>query len=382
MRQLLLKGGLWLAYALFAGISAWMTATALQLNWFPVEKSLQLFMFIIMFVVAFIVGLFAGYCLDLAIKEFKNHINPNKLKFVVCLFGFLFFWSISFMTNVHYMIIGQHGVANLSGQLADVDEFLVRNSAEKKDSIENKRDAEIKAFEDELDQQTIVFCNRMKGVINDNIVGLGPNAKDDLKRIKSIFDRYAKRYNDTYDYGEIIYPKQGDKRLESITDRIGINQIVIPHFVDQETKNGTIDQAKKKMLETIQKAYKVKIEYTEKNDSLRGIAQKLNKKLAEISKDKKGGYTNCYNFFTEMNDELITKVNGYKETIGKYEKDGNGENTFVGYRIYPSERMFDVLSVWEDWFSGDLPGNISLARQFTLSIAFDAIAFILICIIL
>ena len=65
MKRLLFKIVLFLAYSVFAGYSAWMTATSVQLKW--MSQMPIWFVFIMIFIIA----LFAGWCLDNSIKELK-----------------------------------------------------------------------------------------------------------------------------------------------------------------------------------------------------------------------------------------------------------------------------------------------------------------------
>lgn len=96
-QKLLGKIACWCGYCLFAGYSAYMTAKSIAMSFEMNDSVLVVFIFV------FIVALLAGWCLTLVIGELQNRFNPNRMRFLGGLFGFLLFWGVSFATNVHYM---------------------------------------------------------------------------------------------------------------------------------------------------------------------------------------------------------------------------------------------------------------------------------------
>ena len=378
MRSLLFKVALFLAYSVFAGYSAWMTATSVQLKW--MSQMPIWFVFIMIFIIA----LFAGWCLDNAIKQLKNPINPSKTRFFLNLIGFLVFWTFSFMTNVHYNVIQEYGESNLSAQLADCKRYLIANSDEALAKVEAERSAALKDFEDKIFVLRKKFVDELLNEQGGGILyGFGPNAKTILKELEEVIKKSSKTYDDSFDYNNALYKSPDDDAYSRYHGRKEVNEIVIPHFTDR------IDRAEEKHKKAIVAFYQKKISIIKDNKGHLNTVAQYEKMLEKLTKDNNGNYSEYFKFYKSMDKYLLSKVAGYKESNIKYQKDkdGNeivdkkGNKIFDGYKIYPSDRMFNFWDVWKDWFKGYLPEHISLVGQFIWSIIVDVIAFILICLI-
>lgn len=370
MKHLLFKVALFLAYSVFAGYSAWMTATSVQLKW--MSQMPIWFVFIMIFIIA----LFAGWCLDNSIKELKNPTNPSKVRFFLNLLGFIVFWTFSFMTNVHYNVIQEYGENNLSAQLADCKRYLVANSDEALAKVEDEKASAIKNFEDKIYIQRQKFVDEL---LNEQgggeLVGFGPSAKGILKDIEDVFNKSANIYGEDFDYKGKLYTGQEDDAYSRYHGRKEVNEIVKPHFTDR------IDRAEEKHKEAIIAYYQKKIAVIKDNQHHLETVTFYENKLDSLKSQGNSSYSEYFKLYKSMDEYLLSKVEGYKESNLIYVKDKDGNNVFEGYKIYPSDRMFNFWNVWKDWFNGYLPTHISLAGQFIWSIIVDLIAFILICLI-
>lgn len=369
MKQLLFKVALFLAYSVFAGYSAWMTATSVQLKW--MSQMPIWFVFIMIFIIA----LFAGWCLDNVVKELKSS-EPKKVRFVLNLIGFVVFWTFSFMTNVHYNVIQEFGEKNLNAQLVSCKQYLEKNSEKKVEEVEQLRDKMIKEFEDRVDTEKGKFRDELLNAygIQGELVGFGPSAKTILKDIGNIFSESAKRYNEDFDYK--IYDEKRDDVYSKFHSRADVNNIVLnQHF------EPIIRDAKQKHVDVIRDFYNKQIRSIKDNKELLKKVAQYDKMLQDI--ESRGGkdYSEYYRFYQSMDKHLLSRVDGYKNTLLLYEKSKNGYDVFKGYTVYPSDRMFNFWNVWSDWFNGYLPISISVAGQFVWAIIVDVIAFILICLI-
>lgn len=370
MKNFLFKVALFLAYTVFAGYSAWMTATSVQLKWM---SQMPIWFVLIMI---FIIALFAGWFLNNSIKELKNSINPSKVRFFLNLLGFIVFWTFSFMTNVHYNVIQEYGESNLSAQLADCKRYLDANSDKALAKVQDERDGAIKNFEDKIYIQRQNFVDEL---LNEqgggDLVGLGPKAKTILKEIEEIFNKSAQIYGDEFDYNGNLYTGQEDDAYSRYHGRKEVNEIVKLHFTDR------IDRAEEKHKKAIIAFYEKKITAIKDNQYHLETVAFYEKKLDSLKMQGNSSYSEYFKLYKSMDEYLLSKVEGYKDSNLIYVKDKDGNNVFEGYKIYPSDRMFNFWNVWKDWFKGYLPVHISLAGQFILAIIIDLVAFILICLI-
>ena len=129
-------------YLLFAGFSAYFTATSLWLN--LLNGSAMWTMWLV-FVLVLIVSVLAGMCLTNVIKELKDRVRPSRSAFILNLLGFFIFWTFSFMTNVHYFFVEKHGFSILSKELISAKHYIEENTSKSNQLIdEQKNTAEIR----------------------------------------------------------------------------------------------------------------------------------------------------------------------------------------------------------------------------------------------
>lgn len=371
MQKLLLKVAIFLAYVVFAGWSAWMTATSIQLKWM---NQMPIWFVIIM---VFTISLLAGWLLsNYVIKELRNPINPSKSRFFFALLGFLLFWGISFMTNVHYNVIQEHGVSNLHGQLSDFKSYLNKHSKEAAATIKEEQDKAIQTFEQNIHVQRQRFVDELGNPLSGgSLVGFGPQAKSRLQDIEQTLATSAKLYGDSFDYNKSLYKSdKEDDEYGNFHGRKEVNEIVKPHFTER------IDHAVELHKKAIISYYQNKIDEIANNQNLLRMVSKYEESLNKLEENPSTSYIEYYNFYQAMDKQLLSQAKDYL-TANEIYKTKDGEKVLVGYRVYPSNRMFNFWDVWKDWFNGSLPDNISLAGQFAWSIIVDAVAFILICLI-
>lgn len=370
MKQLIKKIALFLGYTIFAGYSSWMTATSVQLKW--MSQMPVWFVFIMVFIIA----LFAGWCLGNLIKELKNSINPSKFRFAINLIGFVVFWTFSFMTNVHHNVIKEYGESNISTQLADCKHYLNANSGDAKKTIENQRDIAIKDFSDKMHVLTQKFINEVEKEQGGGLLlGFGPIAKGKLQDIEKYLNRSAKIFGDSFIYTSNLYNGSEDDAYSRFHGRKELRDIVEPHFIDR------IERAEEIHKKAINMFYQKQINSINDNEVHLKTVIQFEKMLQKLKMDGNDSFEDYYNFYKSMDENLLSKVSGYKENNIKYVKNEKGEMVFNGYNVYPSDRMFNFWDVWSDWFNGYLPDNISLAGQFLWAAIVDVIAFILISLI-
>lgn len=370
MKQLIKKIALFLAYCIFAGYSSWMTATSVQLKWMSQMHIL------LVFVMVFIIALFAGWCLTNVIKELKNSINPSKFRFFINLLGFLLFWTFSFMTNVHYNVIQEYGKNNLSAQLADCKIYLIANSDKALAEQERDRDMAIKSLTDKIYNQRQDFLREILNPSeNGQLDGLGPKARSILKEIEATLNKYANLYEDDFNYSKSIYDDKRDRDYSRYHSRRDIDEIVRPVFM------GNIDRAENILITAIKSFYQKQINKIKDNKEHQNTVAWYENELKKLEANGSSDYSEYYRFYKSMDENLLSKVDGYKNSNLIYVKDKEGKEVFKGYKIYPSDRLFNFWNVWKDWFKGELPEHMSLAGQFIWAGIVDVIAFILISLI-
>ncbi len=365
MKQLIVKIALFLGYAIFASWSAYMTATSIHLKW------LSEMPFALAFTMIFIISLVAGWCLTLALKEIKNPVNPHKGKFIVSLFGFILFWGFSFATNVHYSYVTQHGYDNINRQVHSCVVYLTEKTDVADSEFNNMKTAKKEEVKAKVLRLQDLFHNSINDT-RDGREGFGDDCISKLNAIEQVFLADTALYHDQFDY--TIFNETYDAG-----DR-GVNQY------------NRFSQLQYKYDERIQRCLEKKYEVMERyynsqkanNDNLKNVlkyAKEIEAKSLPQIKSKKNfaTYYSCY-------DKDVSKLMGqmpadYFQSITKYKTKKNGTKEVVGYTVYPSDRMFDFVNVWKDWFNGNLPNDQSLAGKMPLALIFDIIAFVLICLI-
>ena len=134
--SILKKIACWTGYCLFAGYSAYMTAKSIAMS-FELSNTWVVFIFV------FIVALIAGWCLSTVVGEMKNRFNPSRSKFIGGLLGFILFWGVSFMTNVHYMLMSNEGLKVVSAELGCYKSFVEESVSSKIEDIDAKESNDI-----------------------------------------------------------------------------------------------------------------------------------------------------------------------------------------------------------------------------------------------
>lgn len=365
MRQLLIKIALFLGYSIFACWSAYMTAMSIHLKW------LSEMPFILAFIMIFIISLVAGWCLTNVIKQLKNSINPSKSVFVINLLGFLLFWGFSFMTNVHYSLVTQHGYDNINRQLQSCISYL----KQKTDVADAEFNGMKTSKKENLKAEVTKIMNDFHKSLNDtrdNHSGFGDECIGYLKAIQQVFVSDTTYYHDKFDY--VIFDEKYDSG--------DIGETRYNRFSELQDKyDKRIQQCLNQKYEVIDRYYDAE---RANNDILKEtltLAKRIEKESLPQIKDSKSfkTYYECY-------DKDLSKLLGkmpleYTKSMLKTKMDQNGNEVFDGYVVYPSDRMFDFVNVWKDWFNGYMPEDVSLAGKMPLALIFDIVAFVLICLI-
>ena len=131
--KLILKLAYLVGYFLFAGFSAYFTASSLSLN---LLNGTNIWL---VFVLVLVVAILAGWCLTNAIEELQKSVRASKAVFVLSLIGFLVFWTFSFVTNVHYFFVEKHGYTILTKELTSAKKYIEENTTKSNKSIDDQK---------------------------------------------------------------------------------------------------------------------------------------------------------------------------------------------------------------------------------------------------
>lgn len=364
--QIIKKFACWIGYCLFAGWSAIMTAESfsMSMNLRPVW---------IVFIFVFIVALLAGFCLSGMIKEIQNKINPNKGMFVLCLLGFLLFWTFSFATNVHYSLMRNEGLKVVKAELGVYEEFVKKEGEISKQTIEDEQTKAIYMLHNTLDYKYNEFLRECEHSIRN---GFGPQAREDLKDIEVYFTSTSKTYNDMYNYENSIFDDEKDKGDLGTTGNAkvaGLKEKYRLRIYDNlNRREGVIMQHYKQMLKN----------RTNYADVTAFIKDSLNP--VDIPQLEKIATPQVYYQFQEV--QLSTIRQHLTSDLAKIDlsmkkcKTKNIEDIDRGkfrYRVYPSERMFNTYNVWEDLLTDRMPEGMKLFGWILFSLIVDIVAFVL-----
>lgn len=355
MKQLIVTIVLFLAYAIFAGLSSWWTGSSWSVNtgisWVWVAC-----------IVAFIVSVLASYCLTKVISQFQN-ANGSWTWIILYTVGFLFLWSLSFMTNVHYNYVVKHGYDNMNVQLHDgltyLNDSIQRLSKDPEDRKSTAIDNVLTIMQGYQNQFDKSLNDGRGGLIPD---GFGPDCITILNQMENFLRSDTALYHDKNNYE--IYDDNDVSHSSDIGkkdyDRIGkkYNRLI---GIARETKIGVI----------------TRYYDNQKNSSntLKSLVANTNSAIKELEKlSKKKDFDDYSNFYNETLSPLIGKMpEQYKKNLGVKIIDNNtGKKR---YRIYPSDRMFDWWDVWNDL--NILPKDAKLGGKMPISLALDICAFIL-----
>lgn len=358
------KAACWTGYILLACISAYFTCVSLM-RWFNADSVI---MTVICVIVSVAIVLVAGFALMWAVRQLLDRQNPKVGLFVTSSVLFLLVWGFSFMTNVHYLFITQDGKRVLSTEVGQykvyLEDAIKKNTVDidaERDSVKNNIyetiRAEKKAFQDE--------CTRKDDY------GLGKSAMTILERIQNyltkkspIQEKFVIVENDIssdeYKNKEDVKKQVNDynSKIDACTERL-VEQIVEKYNREKDT----VEQQTQRYKNAAEKM-------REGEDALKKI---------ENSADK------YYKFSQELSENL-------DETIGPEEKKAlleknkiiiNGSNDKESEAIqysyksyYPSSRMFNTWTMWDDAVHNRIPNDFSLLGFILLSLIIDLIAFV------
>ena len=356
--KLIVKLATLIGYLLFAGFSAYFTATSLWLNLLNGSDTWTMWL---VFVLVLIVSILAGMCLTNVIKELKNRVRPSRSAFVLNFLGFFIFWTFSFMTNVHYFFVEKHGFSILSKELVSAKHYIEENTSKSNQLIDEQKNTAEMAISAQVHANLDAFDRELNNTIVHN-KGFGEVCINILNATEDALAKDSKTYNDKNTY--VIYDDERDAGDRGVTTRA--------RFTELRTKYATrmAEQLKKK-LAVIENFYENKKDQNaELTELLEPISELENKHLPAVEKD---GSVNAYYKYNSIQDaRVMSKMpNDYRKKciIKKGDK-------IIKYNTYPSKRMFDTMSVWGDITSG-LLADMTMIQWIIIALIFDVVSFIL-----
>lgn len=367
-KSLITKIACWLGYCLFAGYSAYMTAKSVSMTY--EMKHLW-----VVFIFVFVVALIAGFCLSAVIGELQNRINPNKGKFVGGLLGFLLFWGVSFMTNVHFMFMKDDGLKVVSAELGNYKSYIEDQTSRKVNEINNQRDKALQTHSEQMIKLVDIFnaeCTKSTDS------GFGTNAIEDLKNIENYLITTVSSCDDYNNYQETIWREEYDKgyRGKKGKEVVAAIKAIFTSRINEKSNlrvsaiNGFYDKKLRNL-----KDYFLIREFI--NDSLYVVDMP---QITEIATPDVYYQFQKVQLHTNIHDRLDKNDQMEIDRLTKVSKTDNPQDTEKGkyrYRIYPSSRMFNTWNVWEDMFGGRLPKDMKLLGMILLSLIVDIIAYVL-----
>ena len=354
MKQLIVTIVLFLAYAIFAGLSAWWTGSSWSVNtgisWVWVAC-----------IVAFVVSVLASYCLTKVIDQFRN-TNGSWTWILIYAVGFLFLWSLSFMTNVHYNYVVKHGYDNMNVQLHDGLTYLNDSIQRLSKDPESRKNAAIENVSTSMQG----YQNLFDKSLNDGRAGLIPDGFGNdcitiLNQVETFLHSDTVLYHDKNEY--VIYDDN------DLTDKSDVGKKDYDRI--GRKYNRKINSARETKIGVITRYYDNLKQSGFTLDSLVAVTNSDIKELEKLSKKK--NFNDYYTFYNEKLSPLIGAMpEQYKTNLGTKIIDNTGKKR---YRIYPSDRMFDWWDVWNDL--NILPKDAQLGGKMPMSLALDICAFIL-----
>lgn len=367
MNKLLTKLALGLGYLVFAGFSAYFTATSLSLN------LMQGTNFWLIYIMVLIVAALAGWLLYLFVDE---AVAPtSKVKFIFSFLGFIVFWSFSFATNVHYFFVQKYGFTVLNNELIAAKDYLTENSTDAQKRVEQERLDARSATESAVLSGLASFRNELNNTLA-NHEGFGDQCILHLKGVEQELRRDTVRYADHNRYQ--IYNDQTDRGYKGERGRAQLQNIynefdrrvneqlrwklaAIDRYYDLQKIEGRKYQS---LLDTIA--------WLEKNDEMRD--------LRTVQQD--GSVEAYYSYSGQQNAMVIDHMpQDFFDKQMTYETVENDEGEeaqeMVEYITYPSKHMFDTWSVWSEIFKGYLPSYMKIIQWILMSLIIDIVAFLL-----
>lgn len=357
--RLIKKMALYAAYALFAGFSAYFTATSFSLNLLHTDK---LFSFIIVYVLVFIVAIMAGWCLAIFIEEMQKKRGASKMAATFSFLGFLIFWIISFTTNVHFFFIEKHGFSILGKELSGAKNYINENTEKSNREIEKKKEEAIALITGQISTNILAFDVEIQKAID---YGFGPACVNILNSTEDILNGSRELYgekNITY----VIFDERADNSDIGTTQKTKVLALYSKY-------KGRMEQTRKMKIEAIERYYNAQIgQNKDLLDLLRPITIIEKEHYPVVAEDgSANAYFKCqqfqqHNVIDKMPPEFIKSCVEYQE---------NGDVKKIN--IYPSARMFETATVWLDMMKHRLPGGMPMIQWILVSLIFDIMAFLL-----
>lgn len=353
--KLITKVACLIGYLLFASFSAYFTASSLSLN------LLQGTNVWIVFVLVMVVSILAGWCLTNAIKEMGKKVRASRVTFSLNLLGFLIFWLFSFTTNVHYFFVEKHGYDILSKELASAKNYIQDNTAKSNRSIDDQNEIAQKALTARVQTNIEDFYREINNTMEHH-EGFGEACINILNSTEIILAQDSKTYNDQNQY--IIFDEVKDSGDKGVTQRSRFNGLYAKYATKMQ------EQLNKKLAVIDNYYSKKKDQNADLEELLEPIKELETKHLPAVLKD--GSVDAFFKYNEQQNGRVISKMpEGYqKKCVVK------AGDEIKSYKVYPSTRMFDTMSVWGDILSGRLVG-MTMFQWIIISIIFDLISFIL-----
>ncbi len=352
-KTVITKIALFIGYVLFAGYSAYFTATSLSVALFQ-----GTYMWLI-YVMVFIVALLAGWCLNNVIVQTTS--PTTKTEFVLNVIGLILFWGVSFTTNVHYFFIDKHGYDVVSKELAACKDYITANTTNVNNGIDDECFKKKNILNAQVHNALETFNREITNTIA-NHFGFGDACISILKSIETVLEEDKSIYGDSNDY----------RLYDDVTDRGDYGQTQSNQIrVLQDKYRGRALNALNKKYGVIDAFYERQKESSIKLKTvMRNIENLENNHLPVVKQD--GSVKALFAYRAEQNDKVIRFMpDDFVEKSCMYE----GKSS--DYKVYPSSRMFDTFTVWSDIFHGRLPGYMNMLQWVLISLVIDIIAFLL-----
>lgn len=342
-------------FLLFATFSAYFTASSLSLN---LLNGTNLWL---IFVLVLVIAILASYCLTNVIEELQNRVRASRSRFIFNLIGFLVFWTFSFVTNVHYFFVEKHGYTILTKELASAKGFIVDNTLKSNNAIDEQKYIAMRAVEAQVTTNLETFQREINNTM-ENHQGFGEACVNILNSTEVILSSDSRIYNDLNEYE--IFDDVRDAGDVGITQRSRFNELYTKYSARILTELN-------KKLTVIEDYYeRMKIHNSELEDVLLTINNLESVHLPAVLKD--GTINAYYKYYELQNGEVISKM---PEEYNNSCVNREGKE-IVDFNVYPSERMFDTISVWSDILKGSL-ADMTMLQWIIIALIFDIVSFIL-----
>ncbi len=348
------------AWALFAGFSAFFTATSLSLNLLHTNSAAG---FWIVFVLVFIIAYMAGYCLTLFIEQLQKRRGASKWITVLSLIGFLLLWALSFTTNVHYFFVEKHGYSILNRELTSAKDYINDKTKKSNAEIENSKNTDVKLVTAQISTAKDAFEAEINSTLRDN-VGFGDKCITILNDAENTLLVTNQQYNDPNTY--VIYDDVNDAGDRGTTQKQKIQMLYTKY-------SARMLQQMNKKIDIINRYYDLQ---KDQNEDLLLILENIRdlgeNHLPIVQKD--GTATAYWDYQHIQQGRVVDQMpEEYHKKCVEYDDNGNA----VKINVYPSARMFETMTVWGDMFGKRLPDGMPMLQWIIISLIFDIMAFLL-----